>query len=110
MSTGIARRIKLMTDYGAHPLWWMDGGRGAPYNLDPVELPLRAETVARLEAWAEWWDSILDLDDPAASGFSSPAEELAFEQEGLALWAILREELAGMYEVHYFSMYNGLTP
>lgn len=106
----MVRRIKLMTDYGAHPLWWMDGGRSDPYNLDPRELPLRAETAARLEAWAGWWDSILNLDDPAAAGFSSAEEELAFEREGRALWATLREELAGRYEVHYFSIYDGLTP
>jgi hypothetical protein len=101
----MTKQIKLMTEYGAHPLWWhKETAREMnAYNLMPSTLPLRLETLARLRKWAETYDSILRWDDPAASGFATKEEEEAFEQEGIALWEMLREELGDNYHVVYHS-------
>lgn len=84
----MVKYIKLMTDYGAHPLWWYGptAEEMDEYNLDPATLPLSQEALVRLQAWADTYDSILNWDDPASSGFSSQAEKDAFEAEGIVLW------------------------
>jgi hypothetical protein len=99
----MAQQIKLMADYDCWPLWW-EGDHG-PGNINPATLPLSAETVARLEAWAATFDATLNRTDPAASGFPSDAAFQAFEAEGRALWRQLRAELAPEYEV----LYHGFT-
>ena len=52
------RRLKLMADYGCHPLWGtVDPEIG---DLDPASLPLSAALVADLAAWAEGFEATLD--------------------------------------------------
>jgi hypothetical protein len=97
--------IKLMADYGCWPLWWHD----SVGNVDPSALPIRSETIGRLEAWAALYDSWLNFDDPLASQ-KPPAEELAvFEVEGVLLWSQLRKELAPQFNVVYFHRGKVLT-
>lgn len=86
------RRIKVMADYGCHPLWSMDEAYSG--NLDPEVLGLSPALVADLRAWAERFDDALDWDNPGAV-----CEEDGFvarhEAEGRALAKRLSGELAG---------------
>jgi hypothetical protein len=93
--------IKLMVDYHCWPLWW--AGEHEPGNIDPTSLPLSDELVARLTKWAETLDAKLDHEDPSQSGFASTAEAQTFDEEGLELWSLLREELGPQYVVFYHS-------
>lgn len=96
------KKIKLMPDYGCYPLWWA-AGSGKAGDIDPTTLPLKPETIVRLEKWAAVFDDLLNEEDPAASGFPSDKERSAFDGEGIELWLELRKELSPEYEVLYFS-------
>lgn len=98
----MAQHIKLMADYECWPLWW--AGDAEPGNIDPNRLPLSPATIARLEVWADTFDATLNRDDPMASSFPSPEASQAFDDEGLALWRQLRDELAPEYKVSYYSL------
>lgn len=95
----MTQKIKLMADYQCWPLWDLQ----EPDNIHPAELPLSHETIERLLRWSDAYDAILNLDDPASSGFESQEAAAAFEQEGIRLWLQLRQELTPDYEVFYFS-------
>ncbi|MGC9041752.1 MAG: hypothetical protein C0183_03975 [Roseiflexus castenholzii] len=97
----MAKRIRLMADYAAYPLWW--GEPDLVGNIDPSTLPLSTETIARLMEWSARYDATLNKDDPAASGFPTDEEQRAFEDAGLELWRWVREELGAAYDVWYFS-------
>jgi hypothetical protein len=97
----MAKQIKLMADYQSYPLWW--AGTADPGNINPATLTLNAETVSRLQHWAEAYDATLNLDDPYSSGFPNEEAEEAFNIEGINLWKQLREELKPEYEVLYYS-------
>lgn len=58
------KRIKLMADFGCHPLWSLDDGYGG--NIDSEVLGLSASLVADLNGWAERFEDALDWDDPGA--------------------------------------------
>ena len=88
--------IKLMSDYGCHPLWACAGEVG---EIDPDALPLSDTLKARLQAWAAWYDATLNWDDPAASGFACPRDEQAFNEEGTKLAESLRRELGPGFTV-----------
>ncbi len=96
----MTKYLKLMPDYYCWPLWWAGGEIG---NVDPKTLPLRKETLIRLDQWADLYDSQLNMADPLSSNFFSESELAAFEREGVELWLQLREELSPEYEVWYFS-------
>ena len=93
------KKIKLMADYDCYPLWGID----EIGEIDPSELPLSEETIKRLTKWKGIYDDILNWDDPAASDFTSEAERLAFEREGISLWQQLQKELGYEYTVYYKS-------
>jgi hypothetical protein len=95
----MVKRIKLMADYNYSPLWDMD----EPDNLDPAQLPLKAETIVQLKNWANHHNSIVNWDDPDASGFPNTQDAQAFEQEGYRLWQELQQQLKSDYQVFYFS-------
>lgn len=95
--------IKLMADFSADPLWVADPDHpddGCMIELD--EIPLRPDTVDRLRRWADAYERSINWDHPEREPWSA-AEEDAFEQEGIRLWHLLRQELAPTYEVVYFS-------
>lgn len=89
--------IRLMSDYGCWPLWWMNGDG----DIDPHSLPLTSETIKRLIHWSDTFDSILNQDDPASSAWPSKEAYEAFKDEGYRLWLILCRELADIYIVVY---------
>lgn len=97
----MVKKIKLMTDYQCWPLWYAEGKVG---NINPEELPLDAETIARLQSWAKAYDRTLNLDEPLDESCRFSEQELKdFEQEGISLWQKIREELGSDYEVIYHS-------
>jgi hypothetical protein len=93
------RRVKLMADYSAFPLWFADDtGAG---EMDPEDVPIRASTRKALERWAETFDAILNNDDPRNSGFETTDEANAFAEEGARLADRLRKDLGRGWEVDY---------
>ncbi len=91
--------IKLMTDYGCFPIWRVDDNA----NVDPGTLPITKDLRSSLAKWAEWYDGILNQEDPARSGFANKEEEQAFEAEGRRLFQELQIQLGGSCKVVYFS-------
>ena len=104
------RRVKLMSDYSAFPLW-AEPDKGPvsadddfqPGELDPEDLPLTAALVAELQGWAELHIRLL------GSAFEWPSEQakVAFAAEGRRLLARVRDELGSDYEVLYFDEVTG---
>jgi hypothetical protein len=103
------RRVKLMADYGAFPLWAVpDGG---PVSIDdywcgglaPEDLPLSASLVAELCGWAETHDRLL------GPSFEWPSDEakVAFADEGRRLLGLVRAEVGRTYDVIYFDEVTG---
>ena len=90
-----------MTDYYCSPLWEI--GPDSNGDLDPETLPLKPETIERLQKWAASFNSILNDDDLVASDFASEEDLQALDREGISLWYQLRAELSPDYEVGYFS-------
>jgi hypothetical protein len=87
------RRIVVMCDYTADPVWTAD----RQYMLDLDQLPLSDNTKAALRAWAQWYDTLLHRD------FEWPAEEeRAWTQESRRLWRVVADELGPDYEVGYY--------
>jgi hypothetical protein len=97
------KKIKLMADYHCHPLWGTnleDFG-----DISPEELPISLELKCSLREWAERYDAMLNMDDPASSGFKSEEEEKRFIDDGYKLTCLLQEELGDNYIVVYHSEY-----
>jgi hypothetical protein len=94
--------IKLMADYGSSPLWGLDPENVG--NIAPSSLPLSEDLRSDLRAWAEHFDRTLNQDYPPEGGFSSDAEELAFDEDGRKLWRRLQKELGDSYTVKYYSV------
>jgi hypothetical protein len=95
------KKIKLHADYYSFPVWWVESDTVVCF--DPSQLPITSELLKRLMNWQDQYDSTLNMNDPIESGFENDIEEELFESEGLSLWAELREELLGEYDVYYFS-------
>jgi hypothetical protein len=94
------RSIKLMADYGCFPLW--EAAAEGSTNLDPENLRLSPALKAGLDAWAAAYDATLNMDDPAASSFESPADEEQFRLRGLELADLLRAELGAGFIITVF--------
>jgi hypothetical protein len=94
------KRINLMPDYRCSPLWVYQGGEFLD-NPDPDELPVTGELKAALQIWAASYEGTLDPEDPARSGFTTPADRDAFDVEGQRLWRELQAQLGPDYEVLY---------
>jgi len=52
-----------------------------------------------LAEWAAIYDSTLNMDDPASSGFPSEQAEVEFKVQGERLGDLLRRELGDGYSV-----------
>jgi hypothetical protein len=95
------RRVRLMADYFAFPLWAVASGEpDATWSgmLSPEALPLSASLVEKLQHWADEHDELFD------SEFEWPSEEArtAWIDRGRQLALQLRAELGPAYEVAYF--------
>ena len=93
------RRLKLMADYGCHPLWGTEADEIG--EVDPASLPITRALVADLRRWAEAFDATLDPDDPLRSGFATAAARAAFRHEGARLAERLAAELGEGVRVDY---------
>lgn len=89
--------IKLMPDYGCHPLWDMSPDEYG--DIDPLDLPISDALKLRLKVWAAKYDETLDVNYPPNSGFGSEALELEFREEGQLLFKFLQSELGVAYVV-----------
>lgn len=93
------KKIKLMADYECFPLWGTaldDLG-----DISPEELPISQELKNSLYEWAERFNAILNIEDPASSGFKNEEEEKLFIDDGYKLAQCLRNELGSEYEIIY---------
>jgi len=97
------KMIKLMADYYSFPLW--ENSPREVGNIDPESLPLSEELKERLENWSEKYDSILNDENPASSGFETEEDELNFIREGSELAKSLQLELGETYQITYYSDY-----
>jgi hypothetical protein len=91
------RRLRVSADYHAFPVWDVDDGG----MVDASTLPIDAQLVERLQAWADRYDATLDLDDPLASGFATPDEEVAFTADGRQLARALQVALGPDFVVSF---------
>ncbi|WP_301668569.1 hypothetical protein [Neisseria basseii] len=92
-------KIRLMADYFCYPLWHDDGINMG--DIDPASLPISNELKMKLYHWAELYDNILNMADPASSVFNSKEEEKYFIQMGAELFSQLKVELGDSYEIRY---------
>ncbi|HHH1591716.1 TPA: hypothetical protein ACPZUF_000416 [Yersinia enterocolitica] len=93
------KTIKLMADYGCHPLWETTPNDFG--DISPNELPISIELQDSLKRWADRFEAILNMDDPASSRFKSTSEEEMFIADGYELAQRLRDELGSEYEIIY---------
>ncbi len=93
--------IKLMPEYGQTVLWHHGGDKVGP--IDASQLPISEELRCSLKEWAFTYDDTFNQENPRDSGFSSPEQEAAFEEEGMRLWRQLQSELGSEWNVVYFS-------
>jgi hypothetical protein len=90
-----------MAEYGCSPLWEVtDGG---VRNVSALELGASAELDERFAAWADRFEATLNEEYPPESGFASPADLEAFEEEGRALGGALQAALGPAIPVEYRS-------
>lgn len=101
------RPIKLMADYGCHPLWWdsthpLWRAWGEPVgDIDPGSLGISEALRADLLAWAERFDARLNWSSPADT-VVSPEDDIAFEAAGRDLARRLSQELGAAGAVRYW--------
>ena len=93
------RTIKLMAEYESWPLWDMTDGQY--FNIAPDSLPISADLVRSITEWAEAYEATLDPEDPMESGFDTPEDEKAFDEQGRKLWRSLRAEMFEADVVYY---------
>ncbi len=97
----MTQKIKLMPDYYCYPLWGLDPDNIG--NINPETLSLLPDTIHRLKAYSEAYETGLNWDYPPDSPETTKEEIEAYERDGMSLWLELQKELAPDYEVHYFS-------
>ena len=107
MATEAARSIRVMADYGCHPLW--DLGSSGPANLDPRTLPISADLVSSLWNWSQRYDHTLNQSNPRESRFPTPRDHVRFVNDGWLLSKQLAEELGEGWSVNYFDDLTGET-
>lgn len=89
--------IKVEPEYNYYVLWNVEE---ADY-LEGSDLLLSIGLIDRIRHWQDTFDATLNQDYPPDSGFASPEEEIAFEQEGLAIAEQIQAELGNDYEIYY---------
>lgn len=90
--------LRLSAEIECFPTWLEHPG-GDLENVSPHELPISPSLAAALDGWAERWDAIYDMDDPASAAFASEAQERRFRADGAELAARLRAELGAGWAV-----------
>ena len=96
------RRVKMMWDYTAFPLWRVRGDDGPWHDELPISDDLRSE----LQAWSDdWTDAMWGDHGPGQPGWKPPSEERfsAWDQWGRDLLRRVRNDLGSQFEVGYRS-------
>ena len=93
--------IKVMPGYHCWPLWEAGDAIG---DIDPATLPVSGGLQTDLIAWADEFDTNLNRDDPAASGFATPEARVQFDRRGAQLAERLATELLATHRILYFSV------
>lgn len=94
-----------MADYYSSGVWWRNGPDEESGCFDAKRLPLSHVTLEGLQKWQEAYDSQLNSQNFEESQFFSEQELKIFDQQGIALWKQVRQELSPEYEIWYFSQY-----
>ena len=90
-SDDLPRRIRLMAEYGADPVWTDSG------ELDLDDLPISPRLRRRLREWAALYDTL-----PATKfRFQTPGGQRAFNEAGTRLARDLQAELGPDYQVEF---------
>lgn len=82
-------RVRLASEYGCWPTWDDETGD----NLDPADLGLPSDLVARLVAWDDRFQATFDDACPPDSRFPDADAEANWIAEGDVLFVALTEEL-----------------
>jgi hypothetical protein len=80
-SPGVAHptvNLRLRPEFGCCPLWDADTGD----NVSHYHIDIPLDLTERIENWDDKFQVIYKEDDPASSGFASPEEEQAYNEEG----------------------------
>jgi hypothetical protein len=91
------RRLRLSAEIACHPTRLEHAGTAE--NVAPSDLPVSPALASALNEWADRWDAIYDLADPASAAFPSEAEEQRFHRDAETLSARLRAELGPEWAV-----------
>jgi hypothetical protein len=91
--------IKVMPDYECHALWHYDSEKVG--DVDPHSLGVSDELASDIDSWAVEYDTTLNQDNPAESGFPSKDEEVKFVTMGYELALRLKQELKGVSVIYY---------
>jgi hypothetical protein len=98
------RRLKMMWDYMAFPLWAVVGDDGQPWSIDDLEL---SESLRRdLQRWSDdWTDAMLAGEGPTSPDWKPPPDDdrATWDRRGRDLLAKVRTEVGNAYEVGYFN-------
>ena len=89
--------LKIKPEYQCSPLWIEEDNKIAA-NINLSEINLDNEIKDRLQRWAEEFDLTLNQDYPPDSKFKTVQDEINFENEGLAIWELLKKYHAKEYE------------
>jgi hypothetical protein len=84
-----SKRVKVMADYDAHPLWALDEGMYGDFA--PKDLGLSPELTQDLNAWADAYTESLNREDPVNSLWTE-AQHRAHEKAGRPLAVRLARE------------------
>jgi hypothetical protein len=95
----LTRRFKVMADYNTWPIW-LDGP-DARDDVDPWALGLSSPLVGRLDAWAAWWESGLNMASPHDSRTIDDGETATYHAEGRLLAARVADELPAAQISYY---------
>jgi hypothetical protein len=95
----VMRKLHLCSDFPDHVLWdWSEDGK----PIAPESLGLSDETCRMLREWYKLWSQIWCVDRPR-SGADSQVDWLLFDEKGIEVWKRAQRELAGRYQVVFYS-------
>ncbi len=93
------QRLLLKPGEPGEALLWSLDARGRPQPTDADEVGLSDALADRIEQWADALDAAFDEDAPGLRAFSDETERRAFQAEGIAIAAAIRDELEGEAEL-----------
>jgi hypothetical protein len=101
-SDGVVKRLKLMWDYDAFPLWEVDDEEPWGDDAFPISGQLRKD----LQAWSDQWTAAMFADGgPTVPGWTPPRGDTfrPWDEKGRQLLRRVREELGPNFIVGYFN-------